>query len=249
MFSKEAIIYSVAGIGIVAVISIIFYFSTGGTLSSIAENLPNMFGSSEHITDSAPLTKKLTEIFNAINKVSFEMPYLLPILLIALAADKKRKTMNHRLVYLFAALSLGILYGFGILYTNQYKTACFSLPFAVFSLVCYILTENKRKPFFYLMWLPCVIFATIGLFTSNTVLFIAGAVFSVSNVAGIFFAYDLYKEIKTAMINSKTKAVRSKKLKPVAKSLFIIAFAFQLFGYMLAIQYFQITNTSGLVKV
>ncbi len=248
-FSGKAIAYFFIGICIVAIISIVYFFGTGGTLLSIAENLHNLFSSSEHIIESSPFAEKFGELRQAINNISFNMPFLLPALFLALFFDKNRRNPSNRFIYLLLSFLLGILYAFGILKMANFKTACFALPFAVFSVVCYILTENKNKPLFYLMWCPCITAAIICFFTQNTVLFIVGAVFSVSNIAGLFFLHDLYKEINTVSNNKKTKVMRNKKIISATKILFCIAYLFQILTYMTALQYFLITNKDDIDRV
>ena len=247
-FYKKSIPLFFSGIVFVAIITMFFFFKTGGNFSSITVNLQNIINSSEHISTSSPLAEKISAISQAINKISFNMPFLLPLLFLALLLDKNRKNHTNRFIYLLSSLLLGVLYTFGILDTLHFKTACFSLPFTIFSLVCYIVTENKNKTLFYFMWCPSIIAAIIGIFTSNTVLFIVGAIFSISNTAGVFFVYDLYKEILNSA-EKKRKKVRYNQIDKYVKKLICIAFVVQLTIYGIALQYELIINTGSLTVV
>ena len=249
LFSKKVFLYFFGGIIFVAIISVVFFFETGGNLLSIIENLPNMFNSSEHISASSPLAEKIRAFSQAVNNISFNMPFLLPLLFLALLFDKNRTKHTNRFIYLLSSLLLGVLYAFGILNTLNFKTACFALPFAIFSFVCYILTKNKNKTLFYLMWCPSIIATIIGLFTSNTVLFIVGAIFSINNTAGVFFVYDLYKEITSSTERNKKKRAKQNEIGTYVKKLICIAFAIQLAIYGTAVQYELITNKGGLTAV
>ena len=111
-FRKEAIMYSTIGISIIAVISIIFFFITGGTISSIFENFENLIYSSEYLGSSNQnlFTQQILELKKAIDLISFNMPYLLPIVLLIILADKKRTINSHRVIYLITAVLLSVLF-------------------------------------------------------------------------------------------------------------------------------------------
>ena len=246
-FSREALFCSFIGLGIIMLISIAFFSFTGGSFSSIVKNLNNILNSSQFKLISEPFITKINELRLSVNEISFNMPILLPALFLALIFDKNRKKTVNRFAYLVSAFLLGILYTFGMISAAHYEAACFSLPFAVFSIVCYILTENKNKPVFYCIWCPCLFAAIISFFSSNTVLLIIGTVFAVSNIAGVFFAHDLFKEISYSAPNKKNK---SNKTTPVmSKCLICVAVSFQVLIYMIGLQYCPSADGSGITKI
>ena len=192
MFSWEALLYIVSGVLPIAVFALLFFFLTGGTVASILHNLGNMLASSEYLLISF---YKLKETYTAIKNISFNVPVLLPLFFLFLHSDKKRKAYTHRIFYLFVSFFIAVAYAAGIIFRGDYNSYIFALPFAIFSLVCYILTENKNKPLFRLMWCTCLVGSVFNYLASNTQLSSVGIVLSISNIAGVIFAIDLLKEM------------------------------------------------------
>ena len=200
-FTREALGYFSFGICIAAAICLVFFFATGGTLSSVPPNIKNLLRSSEYNIASLSLGKKFTNTLTSFRSISFGLP-LLPGLAAALLLDKKRKQNSHRLVYLALSLLLCLVFICGIVRTAVYSldthiatVYSFSLPFFVFSTVCYVLTERKNKSLFSCMWCPCAVAALFQLLASNSLLSSLGVVFAVSNVAGVLFTRDLFQEL------------------------------------------------------
>ncbi len=207
-FTKTALKYSCCGLGIIALIAIIFFFSTGGTISSVFENVSNMLKTSEYNSTSYIPFNKIQRLFDSYKTISLNLPFFLPIFFLSVFFDKKRMAHSHRLTYLFIAFCLSIVYIIGIPLSYNIDSFMFAFPFAVFSTTCYILTENKNKTLFYCMWVPCAFVSLVQLSFSNTILLSFGVVLIINNIAGTFFVRDLYKELSSSKTdNKKTTAI------------------------------------------
>ena len=111
------------------------------------------------------------------------------------------------------------MYMVGILREIYFEGCFFSLPFVIFSLVCYILTDKKNKRLFHCFWLPCAIAAIFQYTSANTHLASLGIVFAINNVAGVIFVRDLFEEIK---IDLKPNGKLSRKINLIALSKIVL---------------------------
>lgn len=212
-FSKKAVLLISSGIAVMAVISILYYFSTGGTISSFIGNFGNLLSSSEYDIFNS-LSLKLRESVNIINKLSLNMPFLLPVLFIALAADKRRYDTKHKILYVILSLFLSILYVITIsisFFNLDENTFAISLPFLIFSSVCYILTKNKNKPVFFLLCLPFIIGAVIQYIATNTGITAPFSVLALTAVPGMIFVCDFYSEIKNEVKAENKPLLKNRK--------------------------------------
>ena len=196
-FSWKAILLFSGGIFVAALISLIYFFAAGGSIGSLADNIGNLLGASEFTAINSPILDKLKNTFTAYSIISFNMPFLLPVLYIAICADKKRKKVSHRRTYLIASLLMAIFYFCGIsIYSPMYTTSlAITLPFMIIATVCYMLTEKKNKEMFYCICCPCFIGTVFFHLASNALLLSTFSVLSIINIPGVFFVYDLYKEL------------------------------------------------------
>lgn len=244
LFSKKAVCYSIAGILSVAIIAVIFFFLTGGTFKSLLQNLSNMIASSEYLLVSSSFFHKLKETYTAIKNISFNIPVLLPLFFLFLYSDKKRKAYTHKIFYLCVSALLAVVYAAGIIFKGDYNVYIFSLPFAIFSLVCYILTERKNKPLFYCMWCICLIGAIFSYSASNTQLSSVGVVLSINNIAGAIFTIDLFKE----MLPKSKKSIHSKTKNPLRLGHYVICVVFFLHAalYLYIMSYGQIPDKNDI---
>ncbi len=224
-FSKNALLFFSVGIIIIAVIAIVFYFSTGGKLSYIPWNIENLFGSSEYDAFSKPFDKFIQTI-GYFNQSSLVVGWFSPALFIVLLLDKNRTADNRRKLYLSVALIMSIVHILGILSTKEFYACANSLPFFVFSSVCYLLTKNKNKKLFYCMYLPGLIVSVLQYLAANTQLAVFGLILVVNNVAGVLFAMDLFKEMKVKSTNNDETADTKKSHK--ARYIIIIAICAQM---------------------
>ena len=204
-FCRDAIIYASLGIVVIVVVAVIFFFATGGTINSLFENVHNLLESSEYDAISNELFEKLKETGYFAELISFNMPYILPLFFLVMLFDKKRKQNAHRCIYLAISLIISIMYMVGILKEIYFEACFFSLPFVIFSVVCYILTDKKNKKLFHCMWIPGAIAAIFQYTSANTHLASLGIVFAINNIAGVIFVGDLFKEINIVM-NPKAKS-------------------------------------------
>ena len=201
-FNKKAFLLFLAGICLIAVCCLIFFFATGGTLSGFVQNFKHLLTDSEHNYFNSPLIefwKKLKNAASAFNTISFGLFFLPIVLFVALALDKKRKVISHKIIYICLSLALGIFYIAGITTAsanNEGSIYFYSLPLLLLSAVSYILTANKNKKRFYCFWLPCAIAALAQFLASNLLLWAIGWVFAIGNIAGVFFVKDLFCELK-----------------------------------------------------
>lgn len=241
-FSKEALLYSFTGVCIIAAISIIFFLCTGGTFSSVFQNIGNLLQSSEYNIVSDAAFSKFAALWEAYNRITLNMPYLIPLLFVVLLSDKNKKQNIHRVVYMVLSIIISVVPVIGIFYDVNYKDCIFSLPFAIFASVCYIITENKNKTLFYCMWCPCVVVSVINLFTANTLFTSAGVLLSIANVAGVLFVRDLFKEMSfIPQRNIKS----TKKILSAGRTIICVGICFQLLTYTAAIQYQQLPSADS----
>ncbi len=228
-FTKNAVIYTFAGLCIIAAVSIIFFLATGGSISSVFENTENLLSASEYFTTTkGTWIQKTFDFKNAINTMSFQMPYLLPLFFLVLFIDKKRAQNSHRTVFLTAALALSVLISAGILSADENTAFFYSLPFALFALVCYILSTKRQTDLFFCIWCPCTVAAVLNTIASNTLFYSASAVVSISNIAGVFFVCNLFKEMKAEHQGKITKKFCSKIFTYAGQVTVIIAICFQI---------------------
>ena len=194
-FTVKAILLITCGILIVAIIAACFYFSTGGTVKAIFNNMENLLSSTEYDIASKSIIEKIGTTFSFFNMVNFEMFWIIPVLFLAVGFDKKRNENMHRFVYLCIALAWGLFITVGIVKNLEIYVCGFSLPFFVISILSYVLTENKNKVLFNCMFVPTLIFIVFHYIAADTHLGAIGIVAAISNVAGVLFARDLFKEM------------------------------------------------------
>ena len=237
-FNKTAILKITCGIIIIAVIAASFFFLTGGTIDSIFDNAENLLNSSEYTITDDSASSKLIRTLQYFNLANLYMPWILPVLFIVLFFDKKRKTNLHRVAYLSVLSVWTIVFIIGVMMHLEIYVCAISLPFSVISLVCYILTEKKNKTLFYCMYLPCLIAALFQYLAANTLLGAFGIVLAISNVAGVLFAKDLWKEMRPETEND-IETINEKKA-PAFRGIIIIAFCLQILFYGIFYQYGQV---------
>ncbi len=194
-FGSGAFFKFFAGLSIVATISIVFFFATGGTISELFRNIPYLLQDEGH--NIFEFVEKFGKTLQHFNTISLNLPFLLPVFYIILLVDKKRTNPHHKLYYVIISLMLAVFYTVGVLIGSLKNSRCLamSLPFIIISTVCYILTENKNKKLFYCMWLPAMI-ANIAQYWASALHLSTMWVMTISNIAGVFFLMDFISEIK-----------------------------------------------------
>lgn len=206
-FNKKAFLKFSSGLCIAAFICIIFFFATGGTIDGVLTNIPNLLTDGSHDIFLSPLEafrNKFLLTVEHFNTISFNLPFLLPLFYTILLVDKKRRKTSHCLLYLTLSLLLGIFYMVGVFVSSLSSSRCLamSLPFAIISTTCYILTQNKNKPLFYCMWLPGLIANFIQYLASDLHLSTLW-VLTISNIAGVFFLKDFINEFKADRVKGE----------------------------------------------
>ncbi len=237
-FTKKAVLWFSCGIFIVAIVAVLFFFSTGGTIDSILNNIENLLSSSEYDIASKSVFSKLIDTFKYFSMANLGMPWLLPILFIVLLFDKKRRYNTHRFVYLSVSVLWTILFMFGVMKNIEIYVCAISLPFFVFATICYLLTENKNKSLFYCMYVPCSIATFFHYLAADTLLGAIGVVLAVCNVAGVFFAMDLWKEMR--YISKQSSETTNKEKNGSFRGIIIVGFCLQIAFYGIFYQYGQI---------
>lgn len=237
-FTKEAILWVTCGLIIVAVIAVAFFFLTGGTINSIFDNIENLLGSSEYDIASSSLFDKFLATLDYFHTANLNLSFILPLLFIALIFDEKRKSNSHRLAYLGVALAWSVIFMVGVIANIEIFLCAISLPFTVISTLCYILSNNKNKTIFYCMCVPCLIATFFQYLAANTHLGVIGVLLAIYNVAGVFFAKDLYKEIHLEREESPEEAVKKKNI-IWCRRLIIVGFCLQIAFYGIFYSYGQ----------
>ena len=225
-FCSKAVLWFSIGMAVMAIISFAFYLYTGGTIDSIFSNIGNMLKSSEYSFASLSFGSKFKYGLKAFNSISFNMFYILPIFCFVLWRDKNKTKGTKRLVYLTTAIFVSLFYMFGISSTIRWDGCIFSLPFFIFSSVCYALSEKKNKVIFYCAWLPLMIGAMANFLASNTYLSSVGVIFAASNTFGVIFVHDLFKELE-----------QSAKSKPKYKNVQIVGRTLACIGVVMHFMY------------
>jgi len=255
-FSSKAILLFSSGIGIIAAISVIYYFATGGTLSSFSDNVKMMLEYTEYFES---LGAKVVEFLAVYNQLSFNLSFLLPLLFVFLIFDKKRHDLMHRLIYLICLFIVVTMYLIGTLVhiflikDKDIHILSVLLPLTIFSFVCFILLKNKNKPMFYCMYLPGTIGALFQFLSSRTVFATIGWACLVCALTGVFFIYDLVKELRKEFYSydkntDKKKIILNKSGIAVICLCFSICFVFQnsvylqIQNYVHYYSYYQKTN-------
>ena len=238
-FTKKAVLLVSLGILIIAAVAVAFFLSTGGTIQSIPENIENLLGSSEYNIASQSIFLKLIDTLGYFSAANFGMPWILLLIFVVLIFDRDKRRNSHRVVYLSVSLLWSIFFVIGIIKNMEIYVCAFSMPFCVFSAICYILTENKNKPLFYLMYLPCLIATFSQYLAADTHLGAVGIVLAVNNVAGVFFAMDLLKEMRSVS-ETDAEATDSKGKHGLYHAIIIIGFCLQMLFYCIFHLYGQV---------
>ena len=235
-FKKQTILYLILGTAAVAAVSVAFFFGTGGTIASLQQNLNYLFGTSEYHLASFSMHEKLKQFWEAIYYSSFRMPFLLPLLFLALLVDKKRKADSHRIVYLSVSIALSVL----ILIGSLIRANLSSLPLALLSFVCYLLTEKKNRVLFFCVWCPCAAAAVLSSFAANVPLAAIGTILPVGNIAGVFFAWDLLQELRQQQTDKPAEQKTGNKASTFCRAVICAGLVLQLLIHVAALMFGQL---------
>jgi hypothetical protein len=89
------------------------------------------------------------------------------------------------------------------------------------------------------MYIPCLIASVFHYLAADTHLAAIGVVLAVSNVAGVFFARDLFNEMRSSS-QSSTETATSNKNPGLYRNIIIVGFCLQILFYGIFYQYGQI---------
>ena len=237
-FTKEAILKISCGILIVAIIAVTFFFLTGGTINSVFSNIENLLGSSEYDIASSSVFDKIIATLGYFNTANLNMSLILPLLFIVLMFDKNRRHNSHRLAYLVVAVVWSIIFMVGVMVNIEIFFCAISLPFAVLSTFCYILSKKKNKTLFYCMSIPCLIATFFQYLAADTHLGVIGVVLAIYNIAGVFFSRDLYNEMRFDSKENSKEVIGKDNYKGCHR-IIIIGFCLQILFYGIFYQYNQ----------
>ena len=244
-FTKDAVLRFSCGILVIAVIAIVFFFSTGGTIDSIFENIENLLGSTEYDIASNSVFSKFWQTIEYFSIANLGMPWILPLLFTIILVDKKKKENAHRFAYLTISVLWSVVFMVILVLSAEFKMFAASLPFFVISTVCYMLTENKNKTLFNCMYIPCSIAAVFHYLAADTHLAAIGVVLAVSNVAGVFFAMDLWKEMH--LVSQKdVETTTDKSHFALGRNMIIIGFCIQILFYSIFYMYGQLPGKGAM---
>lgn len=195
---KTALLKFSAGLLIAVFVSVAFFLLTNGSLNALIENIPNLLNDGSHDIFESPLSAfigKTGKTFDFINDISFGLHWLLPLFYFALLMDKKRQNTKHKTAYIILSFLLSLFFFVGVTVgaLNSSRCLAITLPMAIVSTVCYILTENKNIKLFYCMWLPSAIATVVQYLASDMHLSVMWALV-IGNIAGVFFIKDFIGE-------------------------------------------------------
>ena len=243
-FTIKSLAYITCGICIIALIAIAFFFATGGTIPALIKNLPIVLACSEYSAYLIDFWKKTYDMLKTYTELSLYLPFLLPAFLIAIRRDKNRNIFSHKVIYLISAAILSVIYMLGVYFTNDPGFYVLTLPFSIVSLICYILTENKNKLLFYLLWCPAIISATLQAFFSNTVFLSLGLGLTICNIAGVFFIHDICKELTAEYMSSKQCDPSVNKKANITKKILVIVMCLDIVFLSFMFAQRKVTNES-----
>ena len=190
--------YLVLTVGIIVVSSgfLAFEFSRT-TPSEFFENLPMIFTDYEHTASDG--NQNIIDIVQSLEVLFSLNPIALSafiVLAITVLFDRKNKT--RKMIYAVLNSLILVFYMTTVLTSkNMFDGYIFwMMPFAVFSFIIYLLCENKRTDIFWCIYVPGVVMAVCLDISSDTGPRAATVALTMCCMAGVFFVYDLIKELR-----------------------------------------------------
>ncbi len=248
-FSNKAFLLFFCGICSIAIVSIVFFFATGGTLQAFADNFKHLLTDSEHQNLDSPIiiaVYKAKEMVKGFHTVSYGLSFLPALLFAAIAADKKRTDCKHKTVFALLGFAVSAFYlvCFAInLLHNGASVFVYSLPLTLLCVLSYILTQHKNKKLFYCFWLPGFLATLSQIMASNLLAEAPAWGLAITNIAGVFFVRDFVHELKTE--EPECKFV----LKKIAAAAICLFICLQLALQGTAVVRIATTNTENAAKI
>lgn len=195
IFSVKTFLWFTLGIGILAMLFLIYLFTKLG-ISDILANLPGMFTDPEH--PHIAFTRKVQLFFSSIYNCH---PYFFiaivsyAIMLLAMFADLNRK--NHRSFYFICSCIITV-YSYILfvpMITTKYYNALM-FPMIFIGLTSYILCNKKPKKLFASMFILGLMYAFCISYGSNQYFYVISMASSITNISSLIFAGILLKEMR-----------------------------------------------------
>lgn len=195
IFSVKTFLWFTCGVGILAIIFLIYLFTQVG-ISDIMANLPGMFTDPEH--PHIAFTRKVQLFFISIyncHAYFFIAIVTYAVMLIIMIVDTNRK--NHRSFYFICSCAITI-YCY-ILFvpelTYKYYNALI-FPMIFIGLTSYILCEKKPKKLFASLFMLGLFYAFCVSYGSNQYFYVISMATAITNISSLIFAGVLLKELK-----------------------------------------------------
>lgn len=195
IFSTKTFIWFTCGVGILAIIFLIYIFTHIG-ISDILANLPGMFSDPQHppIAFTQKVSLFFTSIYNC-HPYFFIALVTYGIMLLVMFVDSNRR--NHRAFYFICSCSI-TLYSY-ILFapelTYKYYNALI-FPMIFIGLTSYILCEKKPKKLFASIFILGILYAFCASYASNQYFYIISMATAITNISSLIFAGILLNEMK-----------------------------------------------------
>ena len=210
MFSLKSFLFFTLGVGILAVIFLLFTLPRVG-FEGLSENLQYMLQDPEH--PSVPFDQKFGKYFESIFKMNASFKYAI-YSYCAMAAvmliDRKRRL--HRSVYLIVTVGI-VIYSY-ILLVPDFPGKTYNsimLPPVFAGITSYALCKNKPRELFAGVFLTGIFYSLCVFLPSNQYMYVISMGFAAVNVASFIFVGQLIREMQETPDNV-TYAVWVKRL-------------------------------------
>ena len=195
MFAPRTFLYFTIGVGILAVIFLLFTLPRAG-ISGFTDNLPKMLNDPEH--QSMPLGKKIYDYFNSIFRMHPHFKYAIYsycAMALVMIIDRKRRL--HRSVYLIVTTAI-VIFTYILIMPNLHSTTynAIMLPLVFIGITSYVLCKNKPREFFAGVFCLGLIYSFCVHYTSNQYLYVISMAFAAVNLASYVFLAQLIKEMR-----------------------------------------------------
>lgn len=195
MFAVRTFLFFTLGVGILAVIFLIFTLTRTG-FGGIFENLQYMLQDPEH--PSIPFWNRVQSYFRSIFECHVLFKYGLyayGAMLVAMIIDRKRRL--HRSVYLI--ITTGIVIYSQILFIPELNYASYNAvmyPMMYMGVTAYILCEKKPRELFVGLFCLGILYSMCIHFSSNQYFYVISMAAASSNIASLVFLGQLIKEMR-----------------------------------------------------
>ena len=222
MFSVRTFLFFTLGVGILAVIFLLFTLPRAG-IDGIADNLPKMLNDPEH--PQFTFGKRVEGYFKAIFYMRPHFKYAIYIycaMLLVMIIDRKRRL--HRSVYLIVTSGI-VIYSYILLLPDLHKTTYnhIMFPLVFIGITSYILCKNKPRELFAAVFVGGILYSFCIFYPSNQYFYIISVAFAVVNLASYMFLAQLIREMQESPDN-------------VTYALWVKRFSFALVALMITVQ-------------